>query len=827
MFSLLSRLDSRCFYLFTLALLASTCGGFRIVPDTASPINRFALPPDYPSSIGANVVSSYPFDSENDRSLQMPQCCVIEPTQMEPDHRHIVYPEKPLDGLTRSLFGNGHAIGDSIVDDIGIAQDSIKEVLSNGSRGDYIDSAVLRSVPSIQMRSDQDRMNAPLGNSTEKLLDGLNEKLRVNAQVIGDSFEQDIVAIADRDPTEQDSIEEDAILSSISAITPPDESGDNELNYAASFRGDVKECGHDFIEAAVAHTLASSTTNATLDTNYAIYCSVRNNATRAGYGLISIVFVIAMFLFLLPTTFAMDCPNAKFKPIASYKANFDLSTLSQKDLYYWLAFGSNGRWSLAMITAKENANPIGKTNTFKCDESSWGSVSVINTEDELSVPICCISPCSIDEEQKEHKTQSFAVLPSKLHENLKHYNDKVQRPTRKTGQISLVWKIDPKEIRMAYKQGHDDYDDKLGPPETMLAANTHYATCPSTKWCDTGIVNDIVMFLMDRTPIPIRFAYSTDGIFNFETLIQDKNSNVRKVRYTSVLSLFDSMKQPHPSYGVSSADWVLGSFCASCPSTSMTIQITKQDAAMNKKRFEHAFSVGIKGVGVSGGYSYKNIQETSKTLTNGQATTIKAECNAFYLWHYTLSIGTWGTGNAVIPTQLFYCSDRQNPPTCKPRISKQHTDDTCDGHDIASDFGEKDKGPPWTSMHAGRPRPIRLLGQALGKNGREPSFEVSNPGTQNQKFDVAAYLQKNVRMDPKQKQELLNKLKANHKARSSSFGDLLYLDGDNAKRKSLIDQYAAASRFIEKAHHYGHQSGSKYRRSQGNEFPLLRRKYRK
>eukprot|EP01083_Nonionella_stella_P155872 504160_1 len=796
MFSLLSRLDSRCFYLFTLALLASTCGGFRIVPDTASPINRFALPPDYPSSIGANVVSSYPFDSENDRSLQMPQCCVIEPTQMEPDHRHIVYPEKPLDGL-------------------------------------------LRSVPSIQMRSDQDRMNAPLGNSTEKLLDGLNEKLRVNAQVIGDSFEQDIVAIADRDPTEQDSIEEDAILSSISAITPPDESGDNELNYAASFRGDVKECGHDFIEAAVAHTLASSTTNATLDTNYAIYCSVRNNATRAGYGLISIVFVIAMFLFLLPTTFAMDCPNAKFKPIASYtktkKTTFDLSAFDnkkKKENHYWLAFGRNGRWTLTMITAKTDTMQF---NKFNCDESSWGTVSVINMEDEFSEPICCIAPCTIDEleeheEQKdqEKKTQSFSVLPWQLHEDLKQSKKNVKRPSRKNGEISLVWKPHGDKVKMQYKEGLLDSDQNQGSPETLLATN-YYAACPSTKWCDTGIVNDIVMFLMDRTPIPIRFAYSTDGIFDLENFFQKKEVSNMRVRYTSVLSLFDSMKQPHPSYGVSSADWVLGSFCASCPSTSMTIQITKQDAAMNKKRFEHAFSVGIKGVGVSGGYSYKNIQETSKTLTNGQATTIKAECNAFYLWHYTLSIGTWGTGNAVIPTQLFYCSDRQNPPTCKPRISKQPTGKTCSGHDVASDFGEDDDGKPqWKSMHAGRPKPIRLQGQALGKNGRESSFEVSNPGTQNQKFDVAAYLQKNVHIlkNAKQKQQLLNMLNAN-KARSSSFGDLLYLDGDNAKRKSLIDQYDAASRFIEKAHHYGHQSGSKYRRSQGNEFPLLRRKYRK
>ena len=102
------------------------------------------------------------------------------------------------------------------------------------------------------------------------------------------------------------------------------------------------------------------------------------------------------------------------------------------------------------------------------------------------------------------------------------------------------------------------------------------------------------------------------------------------------------------------------------------------------------------------------------------------------MWYWTVSVGTWGTGSSIIPTQLFYCTDRPTPPVCKPRISKNEVisdridERLCNGHDVISDFDlaineVADPGPAaasWKSFHDGRPKPLRLQGQKKG----EPNF---------------------------------------------------------------------------------------------------------
>eukprot|EP01083_Nonionella_stella_P229263 811680_1 len=448
--------------------------------------------------------------------------------------------------------------------------------------------------------------------------------------------------------------------------------------------------------------------------------------------------------------------------------------------------------------------------------------------------------------------------------------------------------------------------------------------CSSSTACDTGIVNDLVVFKIECAErrnrfdwwdkvTQIKFAFSGDGIFNVETMAL---CPLKSIHFFSALDLYAPGHKPQYSSLV--PKWELGSFCASCPSTSLTVQVSEKEALTNKRRIAHTLSVsgGLKGgaqagpvaleANVAAGYSYQRAKEAARSLVSGQATTIKANCNGFSLWHWKMGIGTWGAGQVVVPTHLFYCTDRDEKPVCTPKAvlsalgGAQTT--TCTGDDTDNDFGSDiGQTTPWMSMHKGRPKPIRLQGQKSEKN--EPAFIVQNmnPGNGlsirrkhappiNREFEllrpkraaqhhVLPVLNSEEVMEepvdtgnPKQRQFKFNRQhlalsstkstgqrkavprarrnerlrkgiprkersgvnrevaivrRTVHPARSSSFGDRLYLDENNAKGKSLEDQYVGTTRFIEKAHHFGSQSGPKVKRSQGNEFSLLRRKHRK
>eukprot|EP01083_Nonionella_stella_P006133 17783_1 len=384
--------------------------------------------------------------------------------------------------------------------------------------------------------------------------------------------------------------------------------------------------------------------------------------------------------------------------------------------------------------------------------------------------------------------------------------------------------------------------------------------CSSSTACDTGIVNDLVVFKIECAErrnrfdwwdkvTQIKFAFSGDGIFNVQTMAL---CPPKSIHFFSALDLYEAGHKPQYSSLV--PKWELGSFCASCPSTSLTVQVSEKQALTNKRRIAHTLSVsgGLKGgaqagvvaveANVAAGYSYQRAKEAARSLVSGQATTIKANCNGFSLWHWKMGIGTWGAGQVVVPTHLFYCTDRNKKPVCTPEAvssalgGAQTT--TCTGDDTGADFGSRDNNSPWMSMHAGRPKPIRLQGQKSEKN--EPAFIVQNMNTGNGPNirSAGVRIRREQRVPPADIEEkepepvLFRSKSAQHvhqavsDARSSSFGDRLYLD-DNAKGKSLEDQYVGTSRFLKKAHHLGYQSGSKVRRSQGNEFSLLRRKHRK
>eukprot|EP01083_Nonionella_stella_P153727 494280_1 len=200
--------------------------------------------------------------------------------------------------------------------------------------------------------------------------------------------------------------------------------------------------------------------------------------------------------------------------------------------------------------------------------------------------------------------------------------------------------------------------------------------CSSSTACDTGIVNDLVVFKIECAErrnrfdwwdkvTQIKFAFSGDGIFNVETMAL---CPLKSIHFFSALDLYEAGHKPQYSSLV--PKWELGSFCASCPSTSLTVQVSEKQALTNKRRIAHTLSVsgGLKGgaqagpvaleANVAAGYSYQRAKEAARSLVSGQATTIKANCNGFSLWHWKMGIGTWGAGQVVVPTHLFYCTDR-------------------------------------------------------------------------------------------------------------------------------------------------------------------------
>eukprot|EP01083_Nonionella_stella_P273256 926890_1 len=114
-------------------------------------------------------------------------------------------------------------------------------------------------------------------------------------------------------------------------------------------------------------------------------------------------------------------------------------------------------------------------------------------------------------------------------------------------------------------------------------------------------------------------------------------------------------------------------------------------------------------------------------------------------------------------------------------------------------------------MHKGRPKPIRLQGQKSEKN--EPAFIVQNMNTGNGPSIKSGRVRirhqhasseeekggQNMPPLPKRSKSTHNAyVPLQNVARASSFGDRLYLD-DNAKGKSLEDQYVGTSRFLKRS----------------------------
>eukprot|EP01083_Nonionella_stella_P031202 85414_1 len=415
--------------------------------------------------------------------------------------------------------------------------------------------------------------------------------------------------------------------------------------------------------------------------------------------------------------------------------------------------------------------------------------------------VCCAAPHSIDE-VKDGQIEPFAVLPGQefateeggtfdSYESMKTQGSRVSdyyksgdgataesrdeftwvqvKHVRWQGRRAVGSKVKNKFWKwILMRSSNDDlglsgqwpWDEYVYPSSLRIRSPSidNIGLCGASeggKECHTGIMNDIVVFRVTCEYFEfLRFAFSSDGtflltpLFNCEPGSWTGNGLPRGEIYYFPITKLYVPEGTIPAYNEMGLGWKLGSFCASCPSTSFKMSISEKEAQMNKKRLQQSFAIGLSaavqgplqagaaraltplakktakagpGASLAANVQYTRtwFEEAATTITSGRSTVISASCNGLYLWYWTVSVGSWGEGMSDIPCQFFYCTDRSTPPVCKPRISASMISKTkafgplCDGHDVASDFGLSSGGDetPWATFHSGRPKPLRLQGQ--------------------------------------------------------------------------------------------------------------------
>eukprot|EP01083_Nonionella_stella_P286124 973811_1 len=468
------------------------------------------------------------------------------------------------------------------------------------------------------------------------------------------------------------------------------------------------------------------------------------------------------------------CPNEGFKMVARYKQEFKLNSGTHAPYKrYWIAFGSKGQWVINLVDSKIEHNE--RDLHYSCDKKFFAFLGRIERNNQ---PICCAAPHSIDQliqnppEQAQPEpvqpepvqpTQShaFSVLPDAYYSAIQAkasvtqksvppedpqtfvWMQKIKRPGVLVGTstepltASMLW---PMKMTAEFYRGRTTIWHFQVPFATKEDDDTEECIV-NARWlqCDTGITNDIVVFHLDCENYSlIRFGFSSNGIFKISGFLDCKANAARtsywdvgaraptpaqKIRFFPISKLYPE-GQHVPSYSSIELGWKLGAFCGSCPSISFTMKVSEQEAQSNKERLQHALAstLTLSSLPVSVKYTRTWYKESAVTLASGRATTITASCNGLDLYYWSVGIGTWGAGDIVIPTQFFYCTDRNTPPVCKPRITAAMDNSyglLCCGQDQNSDFDASANPdcntPKWQTPHGGRPTPIRLQGQRDGE----------------------------------------------------------------------------------------------------------------
>eukprot|EP01083_Nonionella_stella_P286125 973816_1 len=482
------------------------------------------------------------------------------------------------------------------------------------------------------------------------------------------------------------------------------------------------------------------------------------------FSLYNILFIT--WLFSLPLA-SNDCPNEAFKIVAKHDQPFKLNQKHiQRNIRYWVAFGSKGKWVINLVDS--SVHGAGQLY-FYCNKRYFPSFQKI---DDDNPPLCCVALHSIDHVEPRQpppdphapphpllQSHPFAILPDADYEALTAKHSTPGRISQSAAEGKFYWMQRVKmkgsnevtaSMLWPIKIAHTEYGKLKSIFDLGVEFKTKDAEADACfvsdlfQECDTGINNDIVVFQVECSKYSfIRFGFSSDGIFKIAEFLDCNDALISssfwkrkstqsvnaatEIKYYPISKLYPLTQEP-PSYNSVELGWKLGAFCGSCPSTSFKLTISESEAQSNKKRLQHALgitattSAALPHLSPTLKYTRTWYKEAAVTIASGRATTIAATCNGLDLWEWAVSIGSWGEGSTVVPTQFFYCTDRNTPPVCKPRITAAMDNSyglLCCGQDQNSDFDASANPdcntPKWQTPHGGRPTPIRLQGQRDGE----------------------------------------------------------------------------------------------------------------
>ena len=254
---------------------------------------------------------------------------------------------------------------------------------------------------------------------------------------------------------------------------------------------------------------------------------------------------------------------------------------------------------------------------------------------------------------------------------------------------------------------------------------------PSYKFCDTHNSLSPVIFAIEihEKVTLFKVGYASDGVFDVTTMFNEINwglmNNDYTVSFAALPHFYDATYNKKIAEDLDKNKyslplgyrWTKAQTCASCREQSLTINRGYSEMQTKAQALQTAWTLSVTGsasttLGFSGlvdaglvfnlGYGASknglNRRTFTDSLTLGTDVTKTISCNSRNIYIYGLSITLWNGKTETMPTDYYYCSDREAKPICIPKITgdEESAEQTryCNGGDAEYDFNAKIKEAP-------------------------------------------------------------------------------------------------------------------------------------
>ena len=272
---------------------------------------------------------------------------------------------------------------------------------------------------------------------------------------------------------------------------------------------------------------------------------------------------------------------------------------------------------------------------------------------------------------------------------------------------------------------------------TMIVKNIQmwWHCFPSYTFCDTHNSLTPVIFAIEITKKVTLFkvGFSSDGVFDVITMFNEinwkwmqENNKDFTVLYAALPHFYDATYDKTIAEDLDENKyqlplgykWRKAQTCASCASQEMQITRSVSKTKSKEQALETAWELAISGsastsvgfqgfgdVGLSLGFDASRTRSRSDTFSDelslGTDIVKTISCNSKNIYLYGLSITSWNGKTETIPTDFYYCSDKDIEPICIPKIKGNEqssgTASYCNGGDVEEDFKKDKEGPKDTA----------------------------------------------------------------------------------------------------------------------------------